>query len=81
MKRFLGFISQIERSKKIVPKQLLQLVKTDVRSTPGHNLRKIMLCSGKASVEDVNISDIPVISYHSLSEEEGWKVVLVKKVK
>ena len=37
-----------------------------------------MLCSGKASVDDVNISDIPAIRYHPLSEEEGWKVVLVK---
>ena len=39
-----------------------------------------MLCLGKASVDDVHITDIPAIRYHPLSEEEGWKVVLVKEL-
>ena len=46
IKRFLSFVSQIRKSGKTVMKQLLENVKNDVRSTTGHNLRKILLNTG-----------------------------------
>ena len=39
--RFLGFIEQVRRSDKMVPKLLLSHISQDVRSTTGLNLRKI----------------------------------------
>ena len=80
LKRFLGFLSQIEKSGKFIPKQLLNIVKFDVRSTTGFNLRKIMLCGKKSNVEKVNISDVSDVKYHPLKEEELWKVGLVKEL-
>ena len=43
--RFLGFITQIEKSHKILPKILLQMqiIKRDCRSITGSNLRNILL--------------------------------------
>ena len=41
MKRFLGFLSQIEKSSKKLPINFLKLVKHDARSTTGSNLRNI----------------------------------------
>ena len=80
MKRFLGFLSQIENSKKLIPKQLLNLVKFDVRSTTGHNLRKIMLETNRTSVESVKSSDINSVRYHPLNKDEQWKVNLVHEL-
>ena len=80
MKRFLGFLSQIENSRKLIPKLLLNLVKFDVRSTTGHNLRKIMLDTNRTSVESVKSSDINSVKYHPLNEDEQWKVNLVHEL-
>ena len=41
--RFLTFISRIEKSKKILPRVLLQAIKRDCRSVTGSNLRNILL--------------------------------------
>ena len=80
VKRFLGFLSQIEKSRKLIPKQLLQLVKFDVRSTTGYNRRKIMLGTNKISVENVKSSDSNSMKYHPLNDEEQWKVKLVHEL-
>ena len=80
VKRFLGFLSQIEKSGKFIAKQLLNVVKFDVRSTTGFNLRKIMLCGQKTNVEKVNIRNVRDFKYHPLTEEERWKVGLVKEL-
>ena len=48
--RFLGFISQIEKSLKILPKVLLQLIKRDCRSVTGSNLQNILLMTTKDDI-------------------------------
>ena len=58
MKRFLGFLSQIEKSSKKLPLKLLNVVKHDARSTTGSNLRNIMLSLDKASIRDISAMDI-----------------------
>ena len=60
-------------------KPLLETVKYDVRSTTGHNLRKILVNTNKTIVEDLNILDYNV-RYHPLRKEEAWKVTLVKEL-
>ena len=41
IKRFLSFIQQIQKSDKILPKQLLNIIVNDTRSITGCNLRRI----------------------------------------
>ena len=49
--RYQGFIRKIENSKKKALRNLLSLVKNDVRTTTGSNLRKMMLLSGKNTIK------------------------------
>ena len=51
--RFLGFMDQIKKSHKIIPKMLLSHIQCDVRSTTGYNLRKIMLQTDKLNVSEL----------------------------
>ena len=56
--RFLGFISQIEKSQKVLPKTLLQLIRNDCRSVTGSNLRNILLLSNKDDTSHLTQTDI-----------------------
>jgi hypothetical protein len=80
VKRFLSFISQIEKSSKIVPKILLNCIKSDVRSTSGRNLRKILLLTGKLNVQTLNLNDYKSVKYHQLGDAETWKVSHLKEL-
>jgi hypothetical protein len=74
VKRFLSFIAQIEKSAKIVPKQLLNCIRSDVRSTTGKNLRKILLLTEKSHVQNLNPYDFNSVKYHQLGDDEKWRV-------
>ena len=78
--RFLGFIEQIRRSQKIIPKMLLSQIQCDVRSTTGCNLRKIVLQTDKLSVSDLKKDDISMLKYHPTPTEEKWKENLVNEL-
>ena len=78
--RFLGFIDQIKRSQKIIPKMLLSHIMQDVRSTTGLNLRKIMLQTDKLSVAQLSKDDIKTIVYHPTSAEDKWKECFVREL-
>ena len=71
--RFLGFIEQIRKSDKIMPKLMLSHISQDVRSTTGLNLRKILLQTNKVSVDQLGKSDIHSISYFPTPDDEIWK--------
>ena len=58
IKRFLGFISQIENSKKIFPNILLQTIRRDCRSTTGSNLRNILLLTRKDNISELVPLDV-----------------------
>ena len=77
--RFLNFIKQIIKSNKLVSRLLLRTIKYDVRSVTGHNLRQIMMETGKTDINqlgDVNIDDI---KYHPVSNEDKWKISVVQE--
>lgn len=78
--RFLGFIDQIRKSEKIIPKMLLNLIKCDVRSTTGLNLRNIMLQTDKLSVDNLRKDDISSIMYHTTLAEDKWKEAMIKEL-
>ena len=61
MKRFLGFIAQIERSPKKHP-----LIRHGTRRTTGSNIRNIILLLDKASIDEIRLNDIDNFEYTSV---------------
>ena len=56
---------------------LLDIAKNDVRSITGSNLRRIMLLSGRNSIEDLKNVDV---SYHVVPDDYVWRVGFVKEL-
>ena len=63
IRRFLGFMEGITKSRKEAVKMLMETAKTDVRSVTGRNFRECMLLMGKVSVNDVSRKDVDMIEY------------------
>ena len=80
MSRFRGFLAQIEKSHKSLPRSLLQVVKNDTRSKTGSNHRNILLLTDKYFVEDLKMRDVAKIEYAPVKEDDEWKVNLVKEI-
>ena len=64
IRNYLGFIKRIQKSSKLVLRQLYQLVCTDVRTVTGSNLRNIMIVNNTAYVDDVHPDLVNKIKYH-----------------
>ena len=79
-KLFLGFIDQIQKSPKLIPAQLLNKVKNDVRSTTEKNLRKLMLLTQKSNIDELLKMDYKKIDYHKISIKEKWRVSLIEEI-
>ena len=80
IERFRGFIEQIIKSRKIIPKHVLKYVKHDVRSVTGSNLRNILLLTDKDTIEELNSNDIKKLKYHEVVKEDYWKIGLAKEI-
>ena len=80
LERFFSFLTQILKSKKQVPKQLLNFIANDVRSTTGSNLRNLLLLTNNDTIEEINIEDIKKLKYHQIDENEIWKVNFIKEI-
>ena len=80
IKRFLSFIKQIENSPKLIPKHLLNIVKKDTRSCTGNNLRTIKLFCDINKSSTITPSDIDKIEYAKISEDDKWKIKIVKEL-
>ena len=78
--RFIGFLSQIEKSHKILPKILLQTIRKDCRSVTGSNIRNIVLMSGKDDINQLSQSDIKNMIYMPVAEHDRWKLNIVKEL-
>ena len=72
MKRFLSFISHIERSPKSLPLTLRKSIRHDARSTAGSNLSNIMLLFDKVSIDDIRLNDIDNFEYSPSLPENQW---------
>ena len=57
----------------------MKLVKDDVRTTTGSNLRSIMLLAGKSTLGEV-LDSKGDIEYHKMTEEELWRPNLLKEI-
>ena len=80
IKRFLSFIKQIEKSKKMLPIQLLNVIKYDTRSITGCNIRKILLLLKRTKIEDIKQEDIENLEYAVLEKKDGWRVDMIKEI-
>ena len=78
IERFLGFLEQIKKSRKAVPKHILKYVKSDVRSITGSNVRNILLLTEKDDFEDVTKHDIKKLKYHE--SNDSWKTSFIKEI-
>ena len=61
-------------------RNLLNMVKDDVRTITGSNLRSIMLWSRKDSVDQV-LNEQVDIEYHEIEDDEIWKVDMSNSIK
>ena len=80
IKRFLSFIKQIENCPKKIVGNLLRLIKRDVNSTTGANLKQIQQICNKTSIDDLEVSDADIIKYHPIPENEKWRVPIIKEI-
>ena len=78
--RFLSFLEQITKTSKKLPGHLLDMIKHDVRSTTGANLRNIMRLVGKDKIEDVEKKDVEEVEYAEVKPEDTWKIDMVKEI-
>ena len=65
----MSFLIQIEASKKVVPKNLLEAIRFNTRSVTG---QKILL-TGPEMFSNVNKDDISRLSYFPIDENETWR--------
>ena len=79
IRRFLSFFKQVIKSKKNLPKQLLNTIQNDTRSITGSNIRKILLLTSKESIEQITDFDIE-IEYAKMSDENRWRVNIIKEI-
>ena len=80
IRRFLSFINQINKSKKNIPKQLLNSIQYDTRSVTGSNIHRILLLTGKENINQISDTDIENINYADISDENQWRVNLIKEI-
>ena len=78
IKRFLSFLKQILRSKKTIPKELLNSIQKDTRSTTGANIRRILLLTKKENIDQILDTDIDNIEYAKMSDDYIWRVNMIK---
>ena len=78
--RFIGFKNQIEESNKSLPKQLLETIKYDTRSTTGKNLRRLMILAGKEDIKQLSKNDEKYGTYCKVLDHDRWKVNLVREI-
>ena len=75
--RFINFTKKLESSEKKAVTHLYKVIKNDVRSITGSNLRNIKLL-----LDNYNLSiiDSKSVQYHPVKEDDKWKVNCVKEL-
>ena len=80
MTRMMRFVKSLEKSKKLVLRQLIRITMTNTQSITGRNLRGILLLTKKSRVQDLEEEDVKQLQYHHLEETEQWRIVIIKEV-
>ena len=77
VKRYLSFITKIEKSPKKPLQTLFQLAKRDVRTVTGSNIRRIMINSGRQTIDNIQEAEV---QYHPVPNSEAWRVDFLKEL-
>ena len=80
IRKFLSFIGQLEKCPKKIVGNLLRLIKHDVNSTTGANLRQISMLCNKNNINDLNTNDADMVEYHPIPEDELWRVNIIRDI-
>ena len=80
MMRMISFVNKLHESKKPVLRQLIDLTRRNTRTVTGRNLRGILLLTPKSRVEDLTVEDAKNIQYHPLTEDDRWRVPVIKDI-
>ena len=76
-KRFIKFICNIAEGKKIALRQVLNLVRNDVRSVTGRNLRHLKMKTSNFDEKELDVHDKP---YKEVPTEEMWRLPLAFEI-
>jgi hypothetical protein len=79
IRNFLNFINRIKQSPKPVLRHLYSIVKADVRTTTGSNLRNILLQTSLSSVDDLQPSIVQEIKYMKIRDMDMWRIPIIKE--
>ena len=79
IRNFLSFINKIKQSAKPVLRQLFNIVKNDVRTTTGSNLRNILLKTSLSSVDDLHPGIVQQIKYEEIREMDKWRIPIIQE--
>ena len=74
MKRFLSFVKKLELSVKPAVRHLFNVVKCDVQSITGSNIRKILELLKKEDLSQAAPSDPLALHYHSVCENNMLRI-------
>ena len=80
VRRFSCMIQLIRNSTKPVLNMLLSAIEQDARSVTGRILRCILMDSGKYNISDFLITDCQSIKYHTIEEENIWRIEVIKNI-
>ena len=75
--RFLKFVSSIADGKKKVLRRVLEIVKNDVRSVTGRNLRYLKMRTVNFNEKELNVYEKP---YRSVPNCEMWRLSMVREI-
>ena len=78
--RFMNFVKQLKSTCKTTSRLLFHHIMYDVGSITGKNLRRIMLQTGKDTVEELTASDVKKIEYFPTPEHDEWRPILLKEL-
>ena len=59
---------------------MFNLIKDDIRSNTGSNLRGILLQTTKVNVSQLDMSDIQQLKYHQINDDQRWKTGVVSEL-
>ena len=80
MKRFLSFARKLELSTKPAVRHLFGVIKRDVQSITGSNIRKILDLLKKEDLSQIAPMDTLALNYHPISEDNLWRIKLLKEL-
>ena len=76
-KRFINFINKIREGKKMVLREVLQVIEKDCRSSTGRNIKQILLDHNALELSDIDINKHP---YKEVKDCDTWKIGMMDEI-